>query len=254
MLWCTFVIYYDKFVVVGVRYYFRSYAPNVQVKNVKMVGGWTYNTDGIATGDNGTVSDTFIFSNDDSIKLYSSNMIVEDTIIWQQANGGTFQLGWWGSHSQRNISVARVTVIHREGNSVSRTNSVERTQYAITDAPSNDGLIDLRGPTSSEGGDGSYEISDVVFTNITVEGTMVPRGVGGTAMPSGCAFLLMIDLGVATGYLENITLMNIQCDAQFVLLVLTSRLNVDYHAESMSNYECRFPSLLVASEDQVDLV
>ena len=46
----------------GLRYYFRSYAAGISVRGAKMLGAWTYNTDGVVTGAGGRVSDCFIQS------------------------------------------------------------------------------------------------------------------------------------------------------------------------------------------------
>ena len=39
------------------------------VRNVKTVGAWTYNTDGVSVGNNGLVDDSFFMVNDDAIKI-----------------------------------------------------------------------------------------------------------------------------------------------------------------------------------------
>jgi hypothetical protein len=65
------------------RYYFRTYAANVEIRGVKLLGCWPYNTDGVVTGPNGLVTDTFIRSNDDSIKLFSCGFTPSlDRVAW----------------------------------------------------------------------------------------------------------------------------------------------------------------------------
>jgi hypothetical protein len=38
-------------------------------------------------------------------------MRVSNVTVWQMTNGGVFQLGWWTSHSQTNISVQDITIL-----------------------------------------------------------------------------------------------------------------------------------------------
>lgn len=65
----------------------------------------------MVTGPRGYISDVFIRSNDDSIKLYSADVVLRDTVVWQMANGAVFQLGWWTSHDQSGIICEDVEVI-----------------------------------------------------------------------------------------------------------------------------------------------
>jgi hypothetical protein len=46
-----------------------------------MVGAWTYNSDGIAVGSGGRVTDTFIRANDDSIKLFISSVYMAGAFV-----------------------------------------------------------------------------------------------------------------------------------------------------------------------------
>lgn len=75
------------------QYYFRSYADSVSVSNVRLASAWTYNTDGVVVGAGGSVSSSFIRSNDDSIKLYSPNTRHTDITVWQMGNGDVLQTG-----------------------------------------------------------------------------------------------------------------------------------------------------------------
>lgn len=51
------------------RFYMRALGKNNIIKNIKMVGAWMYNNDGVVVGNNGTVEDCFIHANDDAIKV-----------------------------------------------------------------------------------------------------------------------------------------------------------------------------------------
>lgn len=66
------------------------------VKWIKVIGGWTYNTDGIRVGANSNVSHCFVWANDDNIKVYRNDITYSDIVCWQLNNGGVIQLSWGG--------------------------------------------------------------------------------------------------------------------------------------------------------------
>ena len=49
------------------------------VRNVKTVGAWTYNTDGVSVGNNGLVEDSFFMVNDDAIKINNKSNTTDAT-------------------------------------------------------------------------------------------------------------------------------------------------------------------------------
>jgi hypothetical protein len=156
------------------KFYFRSEAPGVVVRGAKLLGAWPYNTDGVATGEGGVVTDCFIRANDDTVKLYSSKMVVEDCTLWQGSNGACFQLGWWSSHSQRDILVQRITVLHADWS------------YG---GSANDGVIDLRGPQK---GGGEYNVLNITWNDVRLDSAIL-----------GGAFLRM-DLDSASGSVSQL--------------------------------------------------
>ncbi len=76
---------------------------------VKIISGWIYNCDGICMWDNSTIRNSFIWANDDNIKLYGDNVLVEDCFCWQLNNGAIFQLGWGGTKA-KGVVVRRVDI------------------------------------------------------------------------------------------------------------------------------------------------
>ena len=66
----------------------------IRVEWVKVVGGWTYNTDGIAAFGGSRVAHCFVWANDDSLKPYASNLTISDCVVWQLNNGAVIQLSW----------------------------------------------------------------------------------------------------------------------------------------------------------------
>ena len=170
------------------KYYFRTYGAEAQLLAVKMLGAWVPNSDGVVTGVDGVIADSFIRSSDDSIKLFKSGMRVHDVVVWQGTNGAVFQLGWWSNHAQQNIIVQRVTVLHAE--------------WKYLDDPwnkqfgSNNAVIDLRGPdgagTPVPSGGGLYNVSNISFADLNVDG----------AVPGGS--LLYFNLSAAIGTVHGL--------------------------------------------------
>ena len=149
------------------KFHFRSYAPAVCVHGVKMVGAWTPNSDGVVVGVGGLVSDSFIRSSDDSIKLFGNGSEVRDCTVWQMANGAVFQLGWWDHHEICAILVSRLTVLHADWRIVDE-------RYAGAHA-TNDAVFDLRGPgggTPRPPGPhpaGMYTITNITWRDLYIE-------------------------------------------------------------------------------------
>ena len=93
----------------------RLLGTNNMVKWVKIIGGWTYNTDGIAAFAGSIVAHCFIWANDDSIKPYADDLEISDCVVWQLNNGAVIQLGW-GNDKAANVAIRRVDVLHAEWN------------------------------------------------------------------------------------------------------------------------------------------
>lgn len=109
-------IWLDGIVVADPKYFaVRLIGKNNTVKWVKVIGGWTYNCDGIAAYEGSTVSNCFIWANDDAIKIYRNNITWSDCVVWQLNNGGVIQMSWGGSNAA-NVKVSRVDVLHAEWN------------------------------------------------------------------------------------------------------------------------------------------
>ena len=94
-----------------------------EVSWTKIVGGWIYNCDGIAAYANSTIRNCFIWANDDNIKIYRDNIVVEDVVCWQLDNGAIFQLNWSNSVA-RNSRVSRVDIIRAEWDSDRPNNGI----------------------------------------------------------------------------------------------------------------------------------
>lgn len=138
-----FVVDYAKFAI-------RTLGRNNVVRWVKCIGGWVYNADGLVAWAGTTLRNNFIHADDDAIKLYDDNIIVEDCVIWQMTNGACLQLGW------TSLSATKVRV---------RNIDVVRTEWR-PNGGANNSVINLR--LASDRGKPNTQ-SDFWFENIFVE-------------------------------------------------------------------------------------
>lgn len=93
----------------------RLIGQNNTVDWVKIVGGWVYNTDGISAFAGSSVSNSFIWANDDAIKIYRDNVSFSNIVVWQLNNGGIIQMSWGGSKAH-NILIENLTILRAEWN------------------------------------------------------------------------------------------------------------------------------------------
>lgn len=99
----------------GKYFTIRLIGKNNLVNWVKVIGGWTYNLDGISAFEGSTVSNCFVWANDDNIKVYRDNVTFKDMVCWQLNNGGLIQLSWGGGYA-KNVTISRVDILHAEWN------------------------------------------------------------------------------------------------------------------------------------------
>ncbi len=97
---------YHSFVIYGDAGSFQT-----QVSGYKQMGAWYWQTDGIELYDNGRLSNSFFHANDDVFKLYHSNLLIDDVVVWKSENGPVFQWGWESRHIE-NIYVQNIDIIH----------------------------------------------------------------------------------------------------------------------------------------------
>jgi uncharacterized protein (TIGR03437 family) len=89
----------DGFIVDGViitdnDYYATDWFNNTTINNLKIIG-WNGNNDGIQMGITVRVSNVFIHTGDDSLKMWGSYITVTNATVWQTWNGGVINLGWF---------------------------------------------------------------------------------------------------------------------------------------------------------------
>jgi hypothetical protein len=106
----------EGIVVADPKYFaVRLVGKNNTVSWTKVIGGWVYNCDGITAFAGSTVSNCFIWANDDAIKVYRDNITWTDCVVWQLNNGGVIQMSWGGSVAS-NVSLSRIDVLRAEWN------------------------------------------------------------------------------------------------------------------------------------------
>lgn len=97
---------YHSFVVYGNEDTFH-----MDVSEYQQVGSWYWQTDGIELYSGSTMRHTFFHANDDVLKLYHSDVSIEDTVIWKGENGPVIQWGW-SPRTIDGVDVTDTTVIH----------------------------------------------------------------------------------------------------------------------------------------------
>jgi hypothetical protein len=106
----------EGIVIADTKYFaVRLLGTNNTVEWVKVVGGWTYNTDGIAAFAGSHIAHCFIWANDDSLKPYRDNLTISDCVVWQLNNGAVIQLGW-GNARAANVTISNIDILHAEWN------------------------------------------------------------------------------------------------------------------------------------------
>lgn len=80
------------------------------ISDYKQVGAYYLQTDGTQIYA-GTVRDIFWHVNDDAIKLYHSNVRVQDLVIWKAYNDPIIQMGW-KPRNVSNVTVDGLDIIH----------------------------------------------------------------------------------------------------------------------------------------------
>lgn len=111
-------------------------ANRATVRNTKMIS-WEFSTDGVGCGANCLIENNFIKVNDDSIRVYLSNTIATNNVIWQLTNGAPFQISWNLSTNQSNFYVHDNIVLRSEHQIDQPNNAIFDSYHAGTATLSN---------------------------------------------------------------------------------------------------------------------
>jgi hypothetical protein len=147
---------YHSFVIYGPQ---NAYDMEMRVDNYKQVGSWYWQTDGMELYKGGRMNNTFFHSNDDVLKLYHSNVTVDNTVIWKNENGPVIQWGW-APHNIDNVVVTNTDVIHNRM-------YWKDVKYNTCIINSSSHYADMGSSTTA---DTAKTISNFRLENITVEG------------------------------------------------------------------------------------
>ena len=143
---------YHSFVAYGYERQFR-----IDVGHFKQVGGWYWQTDGIELYRGSVMRDSFFHANDDVLKLYASDLVVRNIVVWKPENGPVIQLGW-RPRTIDNVHVDGVDVIHNRMHWPAHNSCIINSARHWAD-PSSDRTADPR-----------TSITNVTLENIRSEG------------------------------------------------------------------------------------
>ena len=131
----------------------------MNVENYKQVGSWYWQTDGIELYQGGTMKNTFFNSNDDVLKMYHSDVTIDNTVIWKNENGPVVQWGWTPRNID-NVNVTNTSVIHNRM-------YWKDVKYNTCIFNSSSHWEDMGSTTKA---DPSTTVKNMTFENFTVEG------------------------------------------------------------------------------------
>ncbi|AWB66324.1 hypothetical protein C2869_07705 [Saccharobesus litoralis] len=122
-----------------------------KISNIKMLGNWRYNNDGFDVGTGTEMTDCFVSPMDDAFKIYHSNAVIKDCVVWQMDNGGMFQFGWFPK-TVKNVLIENIHVLHTEWTGLNKNRGLAN----LTERPAGDSR--------------TGKISDITLRNVWMEG------------------------------------------------------------------------------------
>ena len=156
-----------------------TYRGEVRIDNVKMLGWW-HQTDGIVTGDDSTIYNCFIKTNDDYMKLYSENVHCRNTTMFLQTNGAPFQFCWSSQNGDNNLAEDTYIVqsIFNSGNNTRQNTAVINSRYgsgAVSENNQWDGIYIDNGCQKLIGLNAENK-SGTIFRNFTIRNVFLNSG------------------------------------------------------------------------------
>jgi lysophospholipase L1-like esterase len=101
---------FDGIMISDTNFYATDLLDNATVNNVKTLG-WNGNNDGLEIGTMTNVSNVFVRSGDDSVKMWGSYANVKNATVWQNYNGGVVNLGWFDNSPGENSLIDGLNVV-----------------------------------------------------------------------------------------------------------------------------------------------
>lgn len=130
----------------------------MDAQDYKQVGAYYGQTDGLENYPCSHVRNVFYHSNDDTIKTYYSDVMVENITVWKGKTAPTIQFGW-SSRNASNITVQNVDIIHSRYQTNGSHPSIIGANQIYQSAE-----------TDTRTGNMSNTLSDITFQHIRSEG------------------------------------------------------------------------------------
>ncbi|MCG8701305.1 MAG: T9SS type A sorting domain-containing protein, partial [Bacteroidales bacterium] len=101
--------------LVNGRHFAIRTSNNAHIQNIKIYG-YRANNDGIKTGSNSKIENSFFKCNDDHIKLYAPKIKVRNCVFYEQTNGAVFQFAWNNLDPGDDCLIENIEVVAWEAN------------------------------------------------------------------------------------------------------------------------------------------
>lgn len=143
---------YHSFAVYGEE---RRFA--VQAAQIKQIGAWYWQTDGLELYQGSSLEHAFLHSNDDVLKLFASQLQIINVVVWKADNGPVIQWGW-SPKTIDDVHVNGIDVIHNRMHRDSHNSCIINSARHY------------REPDSRTLADPTERVTDVFIENIRSEG------------------------------------------------------------------------------------
>ncbi|KAG9696778.1 Isopullulanase complexed with Isopanose, partial [Aureobasidium melanogenum] len=140
---------------------------SISCTDYKQVGGFFGQTDGMEAYPGSVYQDIFYHTNDDSIKVYYSDVSISNVIVQKASTAPVIQFGW-ASRNLSNIQVENINIIH------SRWNSNGSNPGLIGSNNVYDPSTTSTSAMNSSTADAYSTAQDITFSNIRAEGISGP--------------------------------------------------------------------------------
>jgi hypothetical protein len=192
----------DGIVITDQNLYATDLLANSVINNVKVLG-WNGNNDGLELGVNTVVSNVFIRSGDDSLKIWRPNVTVTNATVWQNYNGGVINTGFYKDSAGDGDVVDGLYVIKTDW-MLPKTASFQWTGLANQN---NGVIVSLMQPGTRYG----YKQTPV-FRNIFIEDSpqvlfslkIVPPRCDQGGLPAPCPAVTLSDMSLLNLQIENL--------------------------------------------------
>ncbi|KAG9909554.1 Isopullulanase complexed with Isopanose, partial [Aureobasidium melanogenum] len=142
-------------------------ALSVSCTDYKQVGGFFGQTDGMEAYPGSVYQDIFYHTNDDTIKVYYSDVSISNVLVQKASTAPVIQFGW-ASRNISNIQVDNVNIIHSRWNSNGSNPGLIGSNNVYDPSTTSTSAI------NSSTADTHSTAQDITFSNIRAEGISGP--------------------------------------------------------------------------------